>query len=120
MPSPRPSPMGREKYGAQVRRDALTPALSHGEREKNGAQVRSDALTPTLSHGEREKYGAQVRRDALTHGERERGRNYFAFTLLATSSAVNSINVPEITSGEVSPIWSSAIPPTAAPQVFAS
>ncbi len=55
-------------------------------------------------------------------GERAgvRGNDYLALTFPATSSAVSSISVPEITSGEVSPRWSIAIPPTAAPQVFAS
>lgn len=41
-------------------------------------------------------------------------------TLPATSRPVNSINAPEITSGDSRPRWSSATPPTAAPQVLAS
>ena len=47
-------------------------------------------------------------------------KHYFALTFPATSSAVSSISVPEITRGDVSPRWSSATPPMAAPQVFAS
>ena len=44
----------------------------------------------------------------------------FTFTLAATSRPVNSINIPDNTSGDSSPKWSSAMPPTAAPQVLAS
>ncbi len=81
----------------------------------------SGAVFSPSPQGARELPGAGFSPSPLWGEGRGEGRIYdFALTFAATSSAVSSISVPEITSGDVRPKWSSATPPTAAPQVFAS
>ena len=46
--------------------------------------------------------------------------NISTITRLTSLALRSGISVPEITRGDVSPKWSSATPPMAAPQVFAS
>ncbi len=86
-----------------------------------GVRGLSGAVFSPSRQGARGLPGAGFSPSPLWGEGRGEGRIYdFALTFAATSSAVSSISVPEITSGDVRPKWSSATPPTAAPQVFAS